>query len=212
MKVNYELVKLSDVLLNDSGLKMLDVHETISQNLSKEEQAKYLQAINKVNNGKKLNRKDVKLLDQIDALTMQMHGICLKDSLVTKARLKAAKSYGIEFNDRDGLIDHMNMMLGVDDEHDAAEDVIGNCLLQNLCPDCMEKVNRVMVKIANRIPLDQDDVWIMQEASSLIFEELGFSFDDSEIGEALLQACEELGVEYVRHEGLEAISSGRQLH
>jgi hypothetical protein len=39
----------------------------------------------------------------------------------------------------------------------------------------------------------------MQEASSIVFEELGFSFDDSEIGNALIEACDRLGIKYNRH-------------
>ncbi len=56
------------------------------------------------------------MLDRIDQLTMDVHGICLKDSKVTKARMKAAKRYGMQFIDRDGLVDHMNMALGLTDD------------------------------------------------------------------------------------------------
>ena len=42
---------------------------------------------------------------------MREHGMCLKDSAVTKARLKACRRYGINFIDRDGLVDHMKLFL-----------------------------------------------------------------------------------------------------
>jgi hypothetical protein len=116
--------------------------------------------------------------------------------------MKATKRYGMKFIDRDGLVDHMNMALGIRDEGDEGElvfDSITPCLEANMCSDCMDKVHQASLKIANQIPLTEDDVWIMQEASSIVFEELGFSFDDSEIGDALIEACERLGIKYNRH-------------
>ena len=68
-----------------------------------------------------------------------------------------------------------------------------------MCSDCMNKVHHAAFKIANQIALTEDDVWIMQEASSILFEELGFSFDDSEIGDALIESCDRLGIKYNRH-------------
>ena len=164
--------------------------------------ALYTKAINKVNQSEKLNRKDLKVLDRIDRLTMDVHGICLKDSKVTKARIKAAKRYGVQFIDRDGLVDHMNMALGITDdssEEEAIFDPIMECLNTNMCSDCMDKVHQAAFKIANQISLTEDDVWIMQEASSIVFEELGFSFDDSVIGDALIEACDRLGIKYNCH-------------
>jgi hypothetical protein len=70
-----------------------------------------MQAIGKVQAKQKLNINDVKVFDKIDAITMNAHGFCLKDSLLTKARIKACKRYGMRFNDRDGLEAHMNAML-----------------------------------------------------------------------------------------------------
>ena len=168
--------------------------------------------MNKVNQSEKLNRKDLKVLDRIDRLTMDVHGICLKDSKVTKARIKAAKRYGVQFIDRDGLVDHMNMALGLTDdssEEEAFFDPIMECLNANMCSDCMNKVHHAAFKIANQIALTEDDVWIMQEASSILFEELGFSFDDSEIGDALIEACDRLGIKYNRHSEMNPDSSIR---
>ena len=200
--LKFEMVSADKIILSSSGISLLDVWSTIDKELSQAESALYSKAINKVNRGEKLNRKDLRVLDRIDQLTMDVHGLCLKDSQVTKARMKAAKRYGMKFSDRDGLVDHMNMALGLTDECNEDEsdfDPIMECLEANMCSDCMDKVHHASFRIANQIPLTEDDVWIMQEASSIVFEELGFSFDDSEIGNALIEACDRLGIKYNCH-------------
>ena len=200
--VKFGMVSADKIMLSSTGIGLLDVYSTIDDGLSKGELILYTKAIRKVNKGEKLNRRDLKVFDRIDQLTMDVHGICLKDSKVTKARIKAAKRYGMQFIDRDGLVDHMNMALGLTDdssEEGVELDPIMKCLEANMCSDCMDKVHQAAFKIANQIPLTEDDVWIMQEASSIVFEELGFSFDDSEIGEALIEACDRLGVKYNCH-------------
>jgi hypothetical protein len=210
--VKFGMVSAEKIMLSGTGVGLLDVHSTIEEGLSQEELALYIRAINKVSQGEKLNRKDLKVLDRIDQLTMDVHGICLKDSKVTKARMKAAKRYGMQFIDRDGLVEHMNMALGIADQGDEGElvfDPITPCLEANMCSDCMNKVHHAAFKIANQIALTEDDVWIMQEASSILFEELGFSFDDSEIGDALIEACDRLGIKYNRHSEMNPDSSIR---
>ena len=200
--VKFGMVSADKIMLSGTGIRLLDVHSTIEEGLSQEELALYTKAINKVSQGVKLNRKDLKVLDRIDQLTMDVHGICLKDSKVTKARMKAAKRYGMQFIDRDGLVDHMNMALGITDDSSEEEtfyDPITECLEANMCSDCMDKVHQAAFKIANQFPLTEDDVWIMQEASSIVFEELGYSIDDTLIGNALIEACDRLGVKYNCH-------------
>lgn len=200
--VKFGMVSADKIMLSSTGIGLLDVYSTIDDGLSKGELILYTKAIRKVNKGEKLNRRDLKVFDRIDQLTMDVHGICLKDSKVTKARIKAAKRYGMQFIDRDGLVDHMNMALGLTDdssEEGVELDPIMKCLEANMCSDCMDKVHQAGFKIANQIPLTEDDVWIMQEASSIVLEELGFSFDDTVIGEALIEACDRLGVKYNCH-------------
>lgn len=200
--VKFGMISADKIMLSGSGIALLDVQRTIKEELSQAELALYTKAINKINQREKLNRNDLKVLDRIDQLTMEVHGLCLKDSQVTKARMKAAKRYGMKFIDRDGLVDHMNMALGLTDECNEDEsdfDPIMECLEANMCSDCMDKVHHASFRIANQIPLTEDDVWIMQEASSIVFEELGFSFDDSEIGNALIEACDRLGIKYNCH-------------
>lgn len=207
--VQFGMVSADKIMLSGTGIGLLDVSSTIKEGLSTAELAQYTKAICKVSQREKLNRKDLRVLDRIDQLTMDVHGLCLKDSKVTKARMKAAKRYGIKFIDRDGLIDHMNMALGIagdGDEDEAVVDPIMECLEANICSDYMDKVHEALFKIANQIPLTEDDVWIMQEASSIIFEELGFSFDDSEISNALIEACDQLGIKYNGHSGINSDS------
>ena len=136
--VKFGMVSADKIMLSGTGIRLLDVHSTIEEGLSQAELALYTKAINKVSQGEKLNRKDLKVLDRIDQLTMDVHGICLKDSKVTKARMKAAKRYGMQFIDRDGLVEHMNMALGIADQGDEGElvfDPITPCLEANMCSD-----------------------------------------------------------------------------
>jgi hypothetical protein len=197
--VKFGMVSADKIMLSDTGIGLIDVHSTIQEGLSQAELAQYAKAISKVSHREKLNRKDLRVLDRIDQLTMDVHGICLKDSQVTKARMKAAKRYGMQFIDRDGLVEHMNMALGIADEGDEGEfvfDPITPCLEANMCSDSMNKVHVASFKLANDIPLTEDDVWIMQEATSIVFEELGYSIEDSKYGEAIIQACDRLGIKY----------------
>jgi hypothetical protein len=200
--VKFGMVSADKIMLSSNGIRLFDVKCSIEEGLSQEELALCKKAINKVIQGVNLNRRDLMVFDRIDQLTMDVYGICLKDSKVTKARMKAAKRYGMQFIDRDGLVDHMNMALGLTDdssEEEAVYDPIMECLNANMCSDSMDKVHRAAFKIANQITLTEDDVWIMQEASSIVFEELGFSFDNSVIGNALIEACDRLGVKYNCH-------------
>ncbi len=205
--VKLGMVGADKIMLSNTGIALQDVYSTIQKELSQAELALYTKAINKVNQREKLNRKDLKVLDRIDQLTMDVHGLCLKDSQATKARMKAAKRYGMQFIDRDGLVEHMNMALGIADEGDEGElvfDPITPCLEANMCSDSMNKVHVASFKIANDIPLTEDDVWIMQEAISIVFEELGYSIDDSKIGDVLIEACNRLGIKYNGHSGIDS--------
>lgn len=112
--LNFEMVPASKIALNMDGIMLVDVTHTIESHMNKMQLATYARAIEKVSMRKKLNLRDLDVLDQVDGITMKHHGICLKDSLVTKARIKGCKRYGRKFIDQDGLIEHMNMMLGTD--------------------------------------------------------------------------------------------------
>lgn len=199
MEFKFEKVNAAKIHDAFSGVSLMEVNNTISSNLSPQELKVYDRAIQKVMTKKTLNRNDLRVLDKVDLVTMEKHKMCLKDSLVTKARIKAAKRYRMKFIDRDGLVDHMNSALEIMNSCNQDEfivDPIMNCLEGNMCSDCLNKLNEASFKIANQIPLTEDDVWIMQEALSIIFEELGYSFEGTRIGNALIEACDELGIAY----------------
>ena len=89
--VKFGMISADKIMLSGSGIALLDVQRTIKEELSQAELALYTKAINKINQREKLNRNDLRVLERIDQLTMEVHGLCLKDSQVTKARMKAAK-------------------------------------------------------------------------------------------------------------------------
>ena len=111
MQVKFEMVPLSKLFLGDevNPVRWTDVIDSVQNSLSSKENEAYFEANIKVMTGRVLSRKDVLLYDRIDAITMEKYGLCLKDSKVTKARIKACRIYSIKFNDRDGLIDHMKL-------------------------------------------------------------------------------------------------------
>lgn len=113
MQLTKEKVKLSNVIDGFSGQNLLDVNVTIINALERSELHIYSRAIGKVMSKETLNRDDLKVLDKIDALTYEIHGLCLKDSIVTKARIKGCKKYGMKFIDRDGLEAHMKIFFGI---------------------------------------------------------------------------------------------------
>ena len=111
METNIELVPIRQVVLGENALTWTDVIDTIHINLTKHELQAYHSACMKVIVKEKLSRFDAMLFNKIDEITKRVHGMCLKDSKVTKARLIACKRFGIKFVDRDNLIDHMKMFL-----------------------------------------------------------------------------------------------------
>ncbi len=112
MEYKTEMVPLKKMNDAFSLVNLNDVLETLSNKLTRDELATYARACMKVMTREKLSRCDAMLFNKIDEITMREHGMCLKDSAVTKARLIACKRFGIKFIDRDNLINHMNMFLG----------------------------------------------------------------------------------------------------
>ena len=111
MEKQIEMVSLDQLLDGYSMVSISDVYETLQKNLGASELQKYSIACLNVMRGLKLSRSQTILLNKVDEITMREHGMCLKDSAVTKARLKACRRYGINFIDRDGLVDHMKLFL-----------------------------------------------------------------------------------------------------
>ena len=113
MQVKFEMVPVEKIVVGnkDNIVNLMEVVNTVNSCLTTKETEQYLDANIKVITGRTLSRNDVLLYDRIDAITMEKHGMCLKDSKVTKARLKACRKYSMKLNDRDGLIDHMKLFI-----------------------------------------------------------------------------------------------------
>ncbi len=112
MQYTKEIAAIDNLIDAYSLVSISDVYETLQKELGAADLKKYSISCLNVMIGKKLSRGETLLLNKVDEITMRKHGMCLKDSAVTKARLKACRRFGITFIDRDNLIDHMQMMLG----------------------------------------------------------------------------------------------------
>ena len=113
MQFSLDKSNVRNIIDGFTGQSLLDVKTTINNSLNGSEHQTYSSALEKILSKKTLNRKDLKVLDKIDALTYEKHGMCLKDSKVTNARIKACKKYGMKFIDRDGLQEHMKFMFNL---------------------------------------------------------------------------------------------------
>ena len=113
MEYKTEMVAIENITDAYSLVRISDVYETLQKELGVAELKKYSTSCLNVMMGAKLSRSETILLNKVDEITMREHGMCLKDSAVTKARLKACRRFGMKFIDRDGLVDHMKMMLAL---------------------------------------------------------------------------------------------------
>lgn len=111
MEIKTAMVPFKEIVDVYSMVSMGDVFGTLNKRLTKSELQVYGSACMKVTMGKKLSRSEAILFNKVDEITMREFGMCLKDSKVTKARLKACRRFGMKFIDRDNLIDHMNLFL-----------------------------------------------------------------------------------------------------
>jgi hypothetical protein len=94
-------------------VSLLDMSRGVFDKLNQRDVIFYIQAMSKVQNKRPLSRSDLAIFNKIDKMTYKKFHMCLKDSVVTKARIEACKSFGIQFIDRDGLVEHMNLSLGM---------------------------------------------------------------------------------------------------
>jgi hypothetical protein len=93
-------------------VSMQACHQAINQSMNIGAYFAYANAMLQIQQGNPLQESDLELFDHVDKVTMKHFGICLKDSKVTRARVDACQRYGVNFIDRDGLIDHMNLIDG----------------------------------------------------------------------------------------------------
>lgn len=106
-----EFVSVDKLVDGFSLVNLGSVTDTLQKALSEDDLNSYSSACFKVVIGEKLDRADVILFNKIDELTMRTHGMCLKDSAVTKARIGGCIRNGVKFIDRDNLIAHMKFMM-----------------------------------------------------------------------------------------------------
>ncbi len=197
MKTATKNSKLIDAF---SGVKLSDVNETIINNLSKDEKLRYVHAVQKATQAKVLNLKDLKLLDKIDGLTMQAHGMCLKDSLITKARIKACNKYGRKFIDRDNLEQHMQTLYAkarVEEVRRADDAKLGYLLIDKLGENAAQKFAITTGKIMNEQTLTIADLHLIADVERVINEELNASMLSDTLINAVCKAGTELGVSFL---------------
>lgn len=196
--MKFDMVPASKIMLSPGGVSLLEVNRTISEILNETELATHSRAINKVMEGKKLNARDLKVLDKIDEITMKAHGMCLKDSLVTKARIKACKRYGVEFIDRDGLIDHMDMMLGTSKSVDELKfsDEIVDMFIQALGLGVAEKFSEAVLHAYADVQLGIEELVALAKVKRFSEETLQLTITGKKVLKAIEEACSHLGVNF----------------
>ena len=191
-----EKVKLRNVIDEFSGQNLLDVNTTITNSLEKTELHIYSRAIGKVLNKETLNRDELKVLDKIDALTYEKHGMCLKDAAVTKARLKACKKYGMQFIDRDCLVKHLQMMTDMNQERTAAHK-FGAYMADKLGAGSIEAFYKAMHKVKAGIALDITDLKTFDALEEIAEKKFNWCIRDEQVQIARKIASERLGVKFV---------------
>jgi len=203
MEMKLEMVPVEKLFDAYSGVSMMDSTQTIMNGLTQSELDRYGKAMDKIEKGQILNVKDLKVLDKIDAITYEKHGMCLKDSCVTKARIKASKKYGVQFIDRNGLVDHMNRMMGssLDAKKEELLDKelkirIGYFILERLGEDRFQDFVNAAGRIMNNSNLDVEDLRVLSEVEHFTCKELSFSIFDEAIRKAIDEACIKYGFDF----------------
>jgi hypothetical protein len=191
------LPKESSVFDAYSGVNLAETTRTIQINLNKHELLRYAKAMVKIEVLQNLNLKDLHLLDKIDALTYKHHGMCLKDSLVTKARLKACAKYKVEFIDRDGLVDHMNCMLPSEYSRNKGSNFkreLAEFFIKRLGKDSPGKLRNILIKLDSVEDLDLADLKFLSDMEVVASQELDWTIINPELIEAINRSCKKLGI------------------
>ena len=196
MKMKLEMVPVERLVDPYSLVSMMDSTQTIINGLTQSELDRYGKAINKIEKNQTLNIKDLRVFDKIDALTYDKHGMCLKDSQVTKARIKACKKHRIQFIDRNGLIDHMNQMTGIQIDKDFNQELddrlkekLGYFILDRLGEKRFEEFIEVLAKFMTKENLDIEELRVLSEVEFLTCGELGFSIFPKHIQKIIDDSC-----------------------
>ena len=197
----------SNAVLKDviSGVNLADVYATIMSKLNKREQVLYATAVQHATQKVPLSRLDLTMLDRVDEITMKEHNMCLKDSVITKARIKACKKFKINFNDRDGLVEHMRMFYkGADTlqasalaEHDV-DTKLAYLLIDRLGEDAARATGLTSAKILNGELLNYEDFKLIASIEKVFNLELDATFFSEEILDAISKAEKELGLDFAK--------------
>ena len=197
-KMNHEIVHASQISLSVDGPMLIDVTNTIEAQLNKPQLASYSRAVEKVCMGKKLNVGDLDVFDLVDDVTMACHGLCLKDSLVTKARIKACKRYGRDFVDRDGLIQHMELMVNAElpEYKFTCESYIADRFIKVVGYECAENFWQAIRKAYADIQLSKTDLVTFAKMENAADEIMGGAIVDVRVCAAIEKACKYFGVDF----------------
>ena len=109
MKLLFDQKPAENVMIAN-GVTLLDCQTVIHKSMNLGAFIDYAFALDQIQLGNPLTESDLELFDHVDKVTNKYLGVTLKDSMVTRARVDACKRFGIEFEDRGGLIDHMDMI------------------------------------------------------------------------------------------------------
>jgi hypothetical protein len=197
MPMKVKMVSVSKLHDERSGVCLGNTSATLSAYLSKAEKERYAAAMRKINKKITLNRDDLKVFDKVDAITFEHHGMCLKDSIVTKARVKAAKKNGIRFVDRDGLVEHMNCMLPGQNSNESKasfQDALGQFFIDRLGKDVPFNLQTVINKLNWGKDLDLKDLNFLSDLELIATKELGWTIINPELKLAIDVACKKLGI------------------
>lgn len=197
MEMKQAMVPVSNVYDAYSGVCLLDSTNTVVENLSKAEVKRYQYALSKVSRGVTLNRKDLALFDKIDAVTFEHHGMCLKDSQVTKARIKACNKYNKQFIDRDHLVDHMNFMSPDADEEPSEVGfykAFGEFMASRLGIEAMYELHDLISRVEDGGELTLADLELLSKLEEVVSDELDWTIVNEGIKSAIDKASKKLGV------------------
>jgi hypothetical protein len=200
MQVRQEMVPVTNIYDAYGCVSMFDLSQTIETNLFNPEKLRYSMAVMKISRGQILNRKDLSLFDKIDAVTFEHHGMCLKDSMVTRARLVACKKYKVNFIDRDSLVDHMNCVtpsFSKDEKKSKFYKELGQFFKEKLGDDTPYKLRKVVQKLEDRKDLDLADLNFLSEIELIASQEFNWTFINEELKAAIKKASKKLGVYFI---------------
>lgn len=197
MEIKKVMVPTSSIFDAQSSVCFAETAEAIVSTLNKSEIERYGRAMLKVQQGQGLNRRDLVVLDKIDQVTFDQHGMCLKDSQVTKARLKACKKYGREFIDRDHLVDHMNFMLP--DQVDEPSEIslyqaLGEFMASRLGIDELYELYDLIGRVEDGGELTVTELELLSKFEEVVSKELGLSIASEGIKSAINKASKKVGI------------------